>query len=93
MTPLTCPCRNCTYHNYNTRPIDIVKIFAFFEFGKKCVRYKLPEPINTTSTNNIKNCTNSFDSLCRYTKLSLLGKYTDVRIVDNCYVCHRLAAK
>ena len=87
--------RNCTYHNYNTRHCQNLRPFRpKREFCKRCLRYNLPKIINTTSTNIInKIFTHSFDSFCRYIKLSLLENYTENCIVENCYVCHRLAAQ
>ena len=86
--------RNCTYHNYNTRHCQNLRPFRpKREFCKKCLRYNLPQIFNTTSTNIINNFfTHSFDIFCRYIKLSLLENYTNIFIVENCYVCHRLAA-
>ena len=87
--------RNCTYHNYNTRHCQNLRPFRpKREFCKRCLRYNLPKIINTTSTNIInKIFTHSFDSFCRYIKLSLLENYTENCMVENCYVCHRLAAQ
>ena len=78
--------RNCTYHNYNTRHCQNLRPFRpKQQFCKKCLRYNLPKIINTTSTNIINTFfTHSFDSFCRHIKLSILEKYTDICIVENC---------
>ena len=85
--------RNC--HNYSTRYCQNLRPFRpEREFCKKCLRYNLPKIINTTSPLIINTIfTHSFDSFCRYIKLSFLENYTEIYIVENCYVCHRLAAQ
>ena len=87
--------RNCTYHNYNTRHCQNRRPFRPKRtFFKKCLHYNLTGIINTTSANMTNTIfTHPIDSFCRYIKLSIIEKYTDVCTVENGYFCQHLAAQ
>ncbi len=82
---------NVEKHTYHTRQKhDIQQPLAKHEFAKKCIRFDLPQIINSTP-NIIKEkvFTHSLQGFSWYVKRYMLQTYQDICTIENCYICSR----
>ena len=77
-------------HDYNTRGKNKLKNAHFkHELARNCIRNQMPHLLNTTHLSILeKVLTHSLKGFEQYTKHYLIGKYSDICLIHNCYVCN-----
>ena len=82
---------NTTTHNHNTRQQhDIHQPYARHEYAKRCLRFDLPQIINSTPSHILdKVYTHSLNGYSWYIKQSIIKSYQENCIIQNCYICSR----
>ena len=80
---------NTDFHTHNTRHSGNLFVHRYYHsFAKNCLRYDLPETINTLPTTiRDKLYTHSRQGLVRYAKKFYLQSYNEICSISNCYIC------
>ena len=80
---------NMDFHTHNTRYSGNLFVHRYYHsFAKNCLRYDLPETINTLPTTiRDKLYTHSRQGLVRYAKKFYLQSYNEICSISNCYIC------
>ena len=83
--------RNSDVHEYNTRNRQALRLNQFKNVTTlKCIRFHIPTLVNNMPTNvKEKIDTHSLSGFSHYTKIHLIGKYSNTCDKRNCYVCNR----
>ena len=80
---------NQELHGHNTRQSHNLFINRYrHTFAKKCLRYDIPDTINTTPSQiKEKLHTHSYHGFTKYVKSILISNYQETCSIPNCYVC------
>ena len=81
---------NQNIHNYYTRRQRNIHVYRVkHSFAKKCIRYSIPEIINSApSCITDKLITHSVHGLKFYIKNKVISEYTDTCQIQICYICN-----
>ena len=75
-------------HPYNTRQNVPLRQISHKTFTSKCIRYKLPEMLNSIpECITSKFTSHTLKSFGHYTKRFFCEQYNDSCTVNNCYIC------
>ncbi len=77
--------------SYTGMELSIMVAFSMDMYrNKKCVRYQVPNIVNSTAINIIeKNHTHSLKVFTGYIKLITVQLYQENCHMENCYICSR----